>query len=56
MSTLSGVAVARWYDPTTGEFIDVSGSPFANTGNRQFAPRGKNHDGDDDWVLVLEAG
>ena len=56
MSTLSGVAVARWYDPTTGEFIDVSGSPFANTGSSQFAPRGKNHDGDDDWVLVLEAG
>jgi hypothetical protein len=54
MSKLSGPASARWYDPTTGEYIDVSGSPFANTGSRGFAPPGNNHDGDEDWVLVLE--
>ena len=54
MSTLSGPTAARWYDPTTGEYIDVSGSPFENTGIRQFTPPGKNHDGDEDWVLVLE--
>jgi Protein of unknown function (DUF4038)/Putative collagen-binding domain of a collagenase len=54
MSALSGTAAARWYDPTTGEYITVGGSPFANTGIRQFTPPGKNHDGDGDWVLVLE--
>ncbi len=55
MSKLSGPAAARWYDPTTAEYIDASGAPFANTGTRHFAPPGKNHDGDGDWVLVLEA-
>jgi hypothetical protein len=55
MSTLSGPTVCRWYDPTIGEYLPASGSPFANSGDRQFAPPGKNHDGDGDWVLVLEA-
>jgi hypothetical protein len=55
MSTLSGLALARWYDPSTGQYVGVSGSPFANIGLRQFTPPGNNHDGDGDWVLVLEA-
>jgi hypothetical protein len=55
MSKLSGPAAARWYDPTLGEFIPISGSPFANIGIRQFTPPGNNHDEDGDWVLVLEA-
>jgi hypothetical protein len=55
MSKLSGPTAARWYDTTTGGYIDVSGSPFANTGMGRFTPPGKNHDGDGDWVLVLEA-
>jgi len=55
MSTLSAGVKARWYDPTIGKFIDVSGSPFPNTGTRVFKPPSKNHDGDGDWVLVLEA-
>ena len=54
MSRLSGPTAAHWYDPTTGEYIPVSGEPFANFGGRQFAPPGNNHDGDGDWVLVLE--
>ena len=54
MSTLSGTVAAHWYDPTTGEYIAVGGLPFANTGIRLFTPPGKNHDGDGDWVLVLE--
>jgi chitodextrinase len=32
----------------------ISGSPFANTGARQFTPPGGNSEGSDDWVLVLE--
>jgi hypothetical protein len=55
MSKLSGSAAARWYDPTTGEFIPAADSLFANVGARQFTPPGNNHDGDVDWVLVLEA-
>jgi hypothetical protein len=55
MSKVSGLAAAHWYDPRTGDYADVSGSPFANTGTRQFTPPGNNHDGDGDWVLVLEA-
>jgi hypothetical protein len=51
---MSGTAAARWYDPTNGEYIGVDDSPFANTGIRQFTPPGKNHDGDGDWVLLLE--
>jgi len=54
MSALLGPAAARWYDPTTGEYISVVGSPFTNTGIHQFTPPGKNQDGDGDWVLVLE--
>jgi len=55
MSKLAGTTAARWYDPTTGEYIDLSGSPFPNAGTRQFTPSGNNHDGDEDWVLVFEA-
>ena len=55
MSKLAGTTVARWYDPSTGEFINVSDSPISNTGIREFKPAGNNHDGDGDWVLILEA-
>jgi hypothetical protein len=45
---------ARWYDPTNGIFSTISGSPFANSGSRNFTPPRKNSAGDGDWVLVLE--
>jgi hypothetical protein len=54
MSKLSGPSAARWYDPTTEKYIDLNRSPFENSGTRQFTPPGNNHDGDGDWVLVLE--
>jgi hypothetical protein len=54
MSKLSGTVAARWYDPTTGLFADISGSPFANSGSHNFTTPGANADGDEDWVLVLE--
>lgn len=46
---------ARWFDPAIGKYHEVSASPFANRGHHQFTPPGKNHDGDTDWVLLLEA-
>ena len=55
MSKITGSgATARWFDPTNGTFTTVSGSPFANSGSRQFAPPGNNAEGSSDWVLVLQ--
>jgi hypothetical protein len=55
MGQLSGLVTARWYDPSAGTFTNIAGSPFANTGLHNFATPGTNADGDQDWVLVLEA-
>src|SRR5206468_7153755 len=55
MAKLAATATARWFDPSNGAFVSIAGSPFANSGSRSFTPPGNNADGDDDWVLVLEA-
>lgn len=55
MGALRGPARARWFDPTNGAYIDVPGSPFPKSGSHSFTPPGKNHDGDSDWVLLLDA-
>ena len=56
LSKLTGPNVrARWFDPSTGVFTTVSGSPFANTGSRAFAPSGTHAGGGTDFVLVLES-
>jgi hypothetical protein len=55
MTKLAGNATARWFDPTTGTYTNVDGSPLAATGSKAFTPpSGKHMDGFDDWVLVLE--
>jgi hypothetical protein len=55
MTKLAGPAVARWYDPTTGTYTAIAGSPLANTGSKSFTPPTQKHtDTYDDWVLVLE--
>jgi hypothetical protein len=46
---------ARWYDPASGTYSTVSGSPFSATGSRAFNPGGTNSASDSDWVLVLES-
>jgi len=46
---------ASWYDPTTGAYTPVSGSPFTGGRERELTPPGPNASGDDDWVLVLTA-
>lgn len=57
MNALAGPQVrARWYDPTSGTFNAVAGSPFAASGSRVFRPTGNNARGKADWVLVLDAG
>jgi hypothetical protein len=55
MADLKAPAKAEWFDPTNGAYTVISGGPFANSGVRQFTPPGKNHDGDSDWVLLLNA-
>jgi hypothetical protein len=55
LASLKGLARARWFDPSDGSYQDAGGEPLTNQGRRQFNPPGKNHDGDGDWVLLLEA-
>jgi hypothetical protein len=55
LGKLSGPVLARWYDPTKGTSVPVSGSPFPNPGVMEFRPPGQNGDGDGDWVLDLTA-
>lgn len=55
MATLKSTITARWFDPSANRFEDIAGSPFSNSGMRQFSPPGKNKAGEPDWVLVLEA-
>jgi len=54
LSMFSGPVRARWYDPTSGIFKHIGGSPFAASGPHAFTPSTNNSDGDDDWVLVLD--
>jgi hypothetical protein len=54
MSMLGAAAVAHWYDPSSGAYVPIVGSPLPNTGSRSFTPPGENHDRDGDWVLILE--
>jgi hypothetical protein len=54
MSQLDGPGIAQWYDPSNGTYTLIDGSPFDNSGIKQFTPPGNNADGDGDWVLVLE--
>ena len=56
LAQLSGPhVVARWYDPTTGTYTALAGSPFPASGSHDFPPAGANSDGFGDWVLVLES-
>lgn len=54
MSKLAGSATARWYDPINGQYKPISGSPFANSGSRQFTTPGNNSEGAADWLLIIE--
>jgi Protein of unknown function (DUF4038)/Putative collagen-binding domain of a collagenase len=54
MRRMSGGRVrAQWYDPTSGRYSKVDGSPVAARGQHRFTVPGPNHEGDPDWVLVL---
>ncbi len=55
MTKLRGAASAQWFDPSSGNYRAVEGSPFPNADKHVFIPPRHNADGDEDWVLVLEA-
>jgi len=55
LAKLKAPAVAKWFDPASGSYVPAADTPVPNTGTRQFTPPGKNHDGDTDWVLLLDA-
>lgn len=53
MSTMQDRAVAFWFDPTDGQY--KLASPSTGRGAVTLTPPGKNHGGDDDWVLRIAA-
>ncbi len=54
MANFSKSMTAFWYDPTTGNSIAITGSPFTNSGSQNFTtPSTAHSDGTHDWVLVL---
>ncbi len=63
LSKMAGPVTVRWYDPTTGNYTNISGSPFSNAALHQFTTPSIVHNEintDDsaetsgDWVLVVE--
>ena len=53
MSRFTGPVNATWFDPTAGRYSMISGSPFSNSGTKDFATPGENGAGDRDWVLLI---
>jgi hypothetical protein len=51
LSSLSGPATAKWYDPTNANV--VSSSNVNNAGSQTFNIPGNNAGGNNDWVLVI---
>jgi hypothetical protein len=63
LSKMSEPVNVRWYDPTTGNYININGSPFTNIGSHQFTTPAMSHaeintddsaETSNDWVLVVE--
>ena len=56
MSAMGGLSRARWYNPTTGAYTDITAGAYTlpNTGSHAFTPPGNNGSGYTDWTLVLD--
>ena len=56
MSVLSGPARARWFNPTSGAYTDLTGGAYSlpNSGTHAFTTPGNNSTGTNDWVLVID--
>ena len=56
LAKFPGTVTGQWFDPTTGSYSPVSGSPWSNTGTQTIAKNSVTHsDGTSDWVLLLKA-
>jgi hypothetical protein len=56
LGALAGPRVnARWFDPTSGTYSAVPGSPFLASGSQSFRPASNNASNYGDWVLVLDS-
>lgn len=53
MGGFAGPVNARWFNPTTGTFATLSGSPFGNSGNLNLSTPGNNGSSTNDWLLVM---
>jgi len=54
LSKFNNPVSARWFDPTSGGYVKIAGSPFDNSGKRELTPPGKNKGGDSDFIFILE--
>lgn len=54
LERLSGPVRARWFDPSSGAFTEVPGSPLPAAGSRSFTPPAWNAGGAPDFVLLFE--
>ncbi len=54
LDRLAGPVKAQWFNPASGEYVAIAGSPFPNRGTHAFETPGDNGTGDNDWLLVLE--
>jgi Protein of unknown function (DUF4038)/Putative collagen-binding domain of a collagenase len=55
MTSFSGTARARWFDPASGTYLAISdGYEYTNEGTRTFTTPGLRGDGTDDWLLVVD--
>jgi len=53
LALFSAQVIVQWFDPSTGVYTPVLGSPFANSGSQVFTPPGNDSDGNGDWVLLF---
>jgi hypothetical protein len=44
-----------WYDPTSGDYLDVSPGPLSVSTLQKFDPPRRNKAGSSDWILVLKS-
>ena len=55
MGRFAEPVTARWYNPASGQVVEVEGSPFANHATRCLRTPGDNGTKANDWVLILDA-
>ncbi len=55
MARMTGTTTVRWFDPSSGAYRAIQGSPFVNAGSQTFTIPGANGAGNNDRVLALDA-